>query len=52
MPSTMSISDAYRDDDPDFVFSTGSGGKSTQAEAEATMTVSAGYFSFYSVVEK
>jgi len=50
--STFSVSGANLNTDPDFDMTTGSGGKTTQEEAESTMTVADGYFSFYSACYK
>ena len=50
--SALSLSGAWLGADPDFEFGVGSGGKATQAEAEAVMTVSAGYFGMYSSLSK
>jgi len=46
--SKISLSGAYLGADPDFDWTEGTSGKATQAEAEAVMTVSAGYFGMYS----
>ncbi|MCL2186481.1 MAG: hypothetical protein FWB86_11645 [Treponema sp.] len=38
--------------DPDFTYGVGPGGKTSQEEAEAVMTVSAGYFEWYSILSR
>lgn len=50
--TTVSLSGAYLGADPDFDLAEGTSGKATQAEAEAVMTVSAGYFGMYSSLSK
>ena len=50
--SEINLSGAYLGADPDFDWTEGTSGKATQAEAEATMTVSAGYFGMYSSLVK
>jgi len=50
--SEITLAGAWLGADPDFEYGVGSGGKATQAEAEAVMTVSAGYFGMYSTLSK
>jgi len=50
--SKVTLAGAWLGVDPDFEYGVGSGGKTTQAEAEAVMTVSAGYFGMYSILDK
>ena len=50
--SALSLSGAWLSADPDFMYGVGPGGKTTQEEAEAVMTVSAGYFGMYSDLGK
>jgi len=48
--SEVTLAGAWLGADPDFEYGVGPGGKATQAEAEAAMTVSAGYFGMYSIL--
>jgi len=50
--SEVTLAGAWLGADPDFEYGVGPGGKATQAEAEATMTVSSGYFGMYSILNK
>jgi len=50
--SEVTLAGASLSTDPDFEYGVGPGGKTTQAEAEAVMTVSAGYFEWYSTLSK
>jgi len=50
--SEVTLAGASFSADPDFEYGVGPGGKTTQAEAEAVMTVSAGYFDWYSILDK
>ncbi|MCL2211873.1 MAG: hypothetical protein FWB95_08130 [Treponema sp.] len=50
--SAVTLAGGSLSSDPDFEYGVGPGGKTTQAEAEAVMTVSAGYFEWYSFLSK